>query len=118
MHSFDSDPRNYAADKDFVRLDVSAGQTISFTIAPITNTQTLLELYDEGGTALGLTGTTKLAWTPTASGRYYLSVSPLTTTFGCRETAGYGLLMEESARFVRYLPLIWRESRRLQSPSR
>jgi hypothetical protein len=106
IHSFDSDPSNFAADKDFVGIDAWVGRPLTFTIAPITNTQTLLELYDEKGVALGLTGTTELAWTPAASGRYYLSVSPLTTTFGCSSTVGYGLLMGESPQSEVYLPLV------------
>jgi hypothetical protein len=42
VHSFDSDPQRYAADKDFVWFDVSAGRTITFTVTSMTNTQTLL----------------------------------------------------------------------------
>jgi hypothetical protein len=109
VHSFDSDPQLYAADKDFVGFDVSAGRTITFTIVAITNTQTLLELWDEHGAALNVTGTIQLVWTPATAGRYYLSVSPLTTTWGCAYEVGYNLLLTEMApaRGI-YLPIIMR----------
>jgi hypothetical protein len=97
----------YAADKDFVEFDVSAGRTITFTVAPITNTQTLLEMWDEHGVALNVTGTTQLVWAPDTAGRYYLGVSPLTTTFGCAHEVGYNLLLtEETAPGRIYLPII------------
>jgi hypothetical protein len=109
VHSFDSNPAFYAADKDVLHFDISAGRTITFTVAAVTNTQTLLELYDVQGVALDVTGTTGLAWTPTIGGRYYLSVRPLTTTFGCADTVGYDLLAETSAPRMVYLPLVTRE---------
>ena len=108
---------SYAADKDFVEFNVSAGKTITFTIAAITNTQTLLELYDEYEPVLNVTGTTQLVWTPDTAGRYYLSVSPLTTSFdrSCVEAVdavGYNLRLEEMAEMAPegaiYLPIIMR----------
>jgi len=109
VHSFDSDTDSYAADKDFVGFDVSAGKTITFTIAAITNTQTLLELWDEHGAALNVTGTTQLVWTPDTAGHYYLSVSPLITTWGCAYEVGYNLLLVEMALRRIYLPIIMRD---------
>jgi hypothetical protein len=106
IHSFDSDPVQYAADKDFVWFDAAAAKTITFTVTPVTSTKTLLELYDELGSALNVTGTTQLAWTPAAAGRYYLSASPLTTTFGCTHTVGYGLLIEQPVIYNIFLPLV------------
>jgi hypothetical protein len=110
IHSFDSNPQRYAADKDFVWFDVSAGSTLTFTITSITNTQTLLELYDGHGAALNVTGTTQLFWTPATTGRYYLSVSPLTTTFGCTDAVGYDLLLTglPTPEGPIYLPIIMR----------
>jgi len=110
IHSFDSDPQEYAADKDFVRFDVSTGKAVVFRIGPVTNTQTLMELYDEGGASLFVTGTTRLMWVPDASGSYYLSVRPQgnTTSFGCADTAGYNLLMETSEANFIYLPVVTR----------
>jgi hypothetical protein len=105
-HSFDSNPEHYVADKDVVWFDASIGRTITFTVASITNTQTLLELYNEHGAALDVTGTTRLVWTPTTDGRHYLSVSSLTTTFGCADTVGYNLLAETSPLSIIYLPLV------------
>ncbi len=107
-HSFDSDPAHYAADKDFVRFSASAGKTITFTIPAITNTQTVLELYDEVGAALNVTGTTRLVWTPSVGGNYYLSVRPQDgiETFGCREQTGYALRLEVEKTYTLYLPLV------------
>jgi hypothetical protein len=112
VHSFDSEPVvNYAADKDFVWFDLEARQTVTFAITALTDTLTLLELYDGYGSVLNITGTTQLTWTATAAGHYYLSISPLTTdTFGCSYEVGYNLLAEMSPVRVIYLPLIVRES--------
>ncbi|MDY7080272.1 MAG: PPC domain-containing protein, partial [Chloroflexota bacterium] len=111
VHSFDSDPEQYVADKDLVSFDASAGKTITFTIAPVTNTQTLMNLYDEHGAALGVTGTTRLVWTPASTGQYYLSVGPEdgTTAFGCADAAGYNLLLEVTETNNIYLPLVARD---------
>jgi uncharacterized repeat protein (TIGR01451 family) len=112
VHSFDSDPTFYTPDKDFVWFDVPLehSRNITFTIEHITNTQVLLQLYDEHGAGLEVTGTTELAWTFTADGRYFLSVSPLTTTYGCADTVGYTLLMEYEPLNVVYLPLVLRNA--------
>jgi hypothetical protein len=106
IHSFDSDPSSSAADKDFVWFDAVSGTTLSFVVAPVTNTITLLELYDENGLAVGVTGDSQLVFTPATAGRFYLSISPLTTTFGCADSVGYGLSMQQEAMFRLYLPLI------------
>jgi hypothetical protein len=110
VHSFDSNPQEYAADKDFVRFDVSTGTAVIFEIAPVTNTQTLMELYDERGASLFVTGTTRLMWVPDTSGSYYLSVRPQggTTSFGCADIAGYNLLMETPEANFTYLPVVTR----------
>jgi len=47
---------------------------------------------------------------PDATGRTYLSVSPLTTTFGCSNTVGYQLTMQGTVVHKLYLPLIDKES--------
>jgi len=110
IHSFDSDPALYAADKDFVWFDVPDRKAVSFTIAPVTNTQTLMELYDERGLYLPVTGTTRLVWTFTTGGRYYMSVIPQNhvTSFGCAEDAGYNLTMEMRDGYMIYVPVIAR----------
>jgi hypothetical protein len=58
-------------------------------------------------------GTTQLVWTPATTGRYYLSVSPLTTTFGCADMVGYHLLLTEMEEMAPeraiYLPTIMRD---------
>ena len=98
MYSFDSDPVFYhAMDTDFMSfeftwLDAAFGRTITFTTEAITNTLPLREVYDMVGAALGVPGTTQLAWQPTLSGRYYLSVSPLTTSRRCAHSAGHNLV--------------------------
>ncbi|RLC58762.1 MAG: hypothetical protein DRI80_13480, partial [Chloroflexota bacterium] len=111
-HSFDSDPRQYAADKDFIWFETSTlgWGTIIFTTTPMTGTQTVMELYDEEGDALIVSGTTRLVWAATAGGRYYLSVSPEDefTSFGCADAVGYNLLMETLETNFLYLPLVTR----------
>jgi hypothetical protein len=107
-HSFDSDPVYYAADKDFVSFDLKRRQYITFTVGPVTNTETLLELWDGSGAALNVTGTYELAWQADTAGRYYLSAGPLTTTFGCAEEVGYVLQAERSYMGTIYLPVAMR----------
>jgi hypothetical protein len=112
IHSFDSDPTHCAADKDLVGFDIADAQTAIFTVAPVTNTQTLMELYDERGAALFVTGTTRLVRTFISGGRYYLSVSPQVgvTTFGCAETVGYNLHLEMKDGSIVFVPVIMREA--------
>jgi hypothetical protein len=116
-HSFDSDPGQYAADKDYVWFDVpiftvSRGKFITFTIPLVTNTQPILELHDQYGAALAVTGTTQLTWKPAATGRYYLSVRPEdgSTAFGCTNDTGYHLLLEIEEAHVIFLPLAMKNS--------
>ena len=115
VHSFDSDPEQYVPDKDFVWLDMSVGETVTFTMLAVTNTQTLMELYGTQGGAVyhghsgdPVTGTQQLVWKSTATGRYHLGVVPLSTTFGCTRTVGYRLAMELLPLRDLYLPLIVR----------
>jgi uncharacterized repeat protein (TIGR01451 family) len=109
IHSFDSDPVRYAADKDFVSFDLRAGRTITFT-AETTNTVTLMELYDDEGYALDVSGTDQLIWTPAKSSSYILGLSPQTAAFGCADQAGYRLHAEKAPRWQIYLPTILRAS--------
>jgi hypothetical protein len=111
VHSFDSDPALYAADKDFVYMDVRAGRTITFTVQVVTNTLTLLEMYDQEGKALPeVTGGDELVWTPTVPGLYYLGVGPqpVTSRFGCTDQVGYQLRMELEPMAYLYLPVVMR----------
>jgi uncharacterized repeat protein (TIGR01451 family) len=108
VHSFDSDPVSYAIDKDFVWVDLRAQHTITFTVPLITNTLTLMELYDADGAGLDVTGTTRLIWTAAKAGRYYLGVSSQMDIYGCADEAGYHLLAETPAAGVIYLPLVAR----------
>jgi len=112
VHSFDSNPADYVADKDFVKFDVADAQTVIFTLAPVTNTQTLMELYDERGAALFVTGTTRLVRSFVSGGRYYLSVSPQVgvMTFGNTRTVGYNLHLETKDASIVYVPVIMREA--------
>jgi hypothetical protein len=107
-HSFDSDPRGFAADKDFVWFSAKAGRTVTFTLAPINNTQPLMELYDKEGVALDISDSSQLVWTPNVDGRFYLGVRPLTTIFGCVDAVGYGLLLTEEPLYELYLPVLYR----------
>ena len=121
IHSFDSDPLRYIADKDFVWFDIVDGTTITFTTAQVTDTQTALlpgmirlELYDQYGTALDRAGTGYLVWEDGTAGHYVLGVSPLTATFGCTDTVGYSLLLETRVsieeEYFFHLPVILRGS--------
>ncbi len=110
VHSFDSDPLYFVADKDFVKLDISERLALTFTIPVVTSTATVMELFDERGRSLLVTGTTELTWMPRTNGRYYLSVRPAAGigSFGCADTVGYHLLMEERDLRVVYLPMVVR----------
>jgi hypothetical protein len=118
VHSFDSDPVFYTADKDYVWFDVSefhvsTGKSITLSVTTVTNTQTLMQLHDRNGDALpGATGTftDPLTWAPDAAGRYYLSVSPEEgiSTFGCVDEAGYNLLLTMVEVKTIYLPITMR----------
>ncbi len=108
LHSFDSNPLIYAADKDVLGFDVNAHDVVTFTVVTITNTQTLLELFDANGDAIDITGTTQLVWEASRAGHYYLSVSPLMQTFGCSDTVGYQLQMDRLIQPRIYLPIIVR----------
>ncbi len=107
VHSFDSNPLIYSADKDILGFDVNANDVVTFTVS-VTNTQTLLELFDENGNSLDITGTTQIVWEVPEAGHYYLSVSPVVQTFGCSDVVGYQLGMEISVPPGIYLPLITR----------
>jgi uncharacterized repeat protein (TIGR01451 family) len=113
-HSFDSNPSLYAADKDYVWVDLDVGETITFTITKSVNTQTLLELVDENGELINVTGTTHLQWTAETAGRYYLGVSPLNTLeFGCTDTVSYDLTVSMETPDTTptiYLPFIIKSS--------
>jgi len=110
VHSFDSDPWLYSADKDFVWFDLKAGEIVTFTVTPVNETGTVLELYDGQGVAVGVTGTTRLVWLANETGRFYLSVSPepQATTSGCADEVGYELLPEIRPLSIIYLSIILR----------
>jgi len=106
LHSFDSNPLIYSADKDVLGFDVSAQDVVTFTVVTVTNTQTLLELFDENGNALDITGTTQIVWQVPGAGHYSLSVSPMMQTFGCSDVVGYQLRMDRSVQPRIYIPII------------
>ena len=108
VHSFDSNPEQFAADKDFVWFDLHAGNTITFTVPTVTQTMTLLELYDSRGNTLNITGTDQLVWTAPSIGRYHLGVSPRTADYGCADEVGYTLVAEARLTEIIYLPLVLR----------
>jgi hypothetical protein len=54
--TFDSDPVNYAADKDFVYFNLSEGQIITVTVTPTDGLETMMMLHDGLGSALDVTG--------------------------------------------------------------
>jgi len=110
VHSFDSDPREWAADKDFVWFYLQNGGSITFTLPSVTGTQTLMELYDSNGIPIPEHATTadQLVLTDLAQGRYFLSVSPRLASYGCANVAGYELKADMSRLTVIYLPLVLR----------
>jgi uncharacterized repeat protein (TIGR01451 family) len=116
IHSFDSNPAQWAADKDFVWFDLQQGRTITFTVTSVTNTRTQLELFDSQGNSLNVTGTTELIWTAPTVGRYYLSVSPQLATYGCTEpvegrpVVSYKLQADWEPRTFLYLPIVVRNA--------
>ncbi len=95
LHSFDSDPLLWAADKDFVSFNLLTNQAISFSVTSITGTSALLELYDDQGLATGLSGVDQLVFDPgLAGGQFYLSATPVNQVFGCTDVAGFNLSAE------------------------
>ena len=91
-----------------MQFEIENGATITFTVITITNTIPVLELFDDKGSALDITGTTQLAWKAPSGGEYYLAVSPQTTTFGtCPDVPGYELLAEMSPPGYKvFLPIV------------
>ena len=104
VHSFDSDTTLYAADKDFFQIDLAPLATFSVAVTPVPGTGTELQLYDEQGDLLDVSGSTGLSFAGPA-GRYYLGVSPTGPAFGCAGEAGYTLEAEFTGNQL-YLPYI------------
>ncbi len=107
IHSFDSNPAIYAADKDLVSFAAFTGDTVTFT-TQLTNTQVLLELYDANGYALDVSGVNQLSWNVTKPATYFLSLSPLSGDYGCSDVAGYSLTLDFQPIPKVYLPMIMR----------
>jgi uncharacterized repeat protein (TIGR01451 family) len=108
VHSFDSDPWLYAADKDWLGFDLRAHQAVTLTIVEVTNTVTLLELFDGQGGLLAQTEAAQLTWEALADGHYFVAVSPLTTTFGCAGSVGYQLVGAVEPLHQLFLPILMR----------
>jgi uncharacterized repeat protein (TIGR01451 family) len=106
LHSFDSNPLLYAADKDFVWFDIGPSGTVTFTVSTDTGTGTHLEVFDGQGISTGETGTTELVFGDVPTGRYYLSVSPTSSEYGCTEEVGYTLLADRPPLHTILLPII------------
>jgi hypothetical protein len=109
VHSFDSDPILWAADKDYVGFTLLPYQSITFTISATVNTDTFLEAFDHLGNSLGITGTDQLVLTNMRQGHYYVSISPLNASgYGCASTVGYEVTVDKSPRWVISVPVIHR----------
>ena len=108
LHSFDSDPVLYAADKDFVSFTMLPLQEITFSVASDTGTSALLEVYDQYGRALNLSGVDSLFVEELPAGNYYLSASPTSQKFGCSETTGYTLEADIKPIYQVLLPILMR----------
>ncbi len=111
VHSFDSDPVQWVPDKDYVWFDMPTMGAITFTVS-VTNTSTLMELWDEFGDALDVSTTgSQLVWDGDSGRRYYLSVSPqadMVANFGCANEVGYHLEAEILPIKMLYLPIVLR----------
>jgi len=106
LHSFDSNPYIYAADKDFVRFELLSNQAITFTVTSTTSTSALLELFDSSGAGLGLSGVDLLKVDNLPAGHYTLGASPTDMSFGCADVAGYSLLADKEERYIVHLPYV------------
>jgi hypothetical protein len=95
----------FAADKDLLSIEAFPGDVITFT-TQLTNTEVLLELFDENGSALGMTGTNQLSWEAPKTGIFYMSLSPLTENFGCSNIVGYIINLERKDMQRLFLPII------------
>ena len=67
-----------------------------------------MEIYDDQGAALGVSGSDELVWSNSTSGRYYLSVSPPPTAnnFGCSSEVGYELMADKVTVPKIYIPVV------------
>jgi hypothetical protein len=107
LHSFDSDPTLWAADKDFVSFELRTNQAITFTVTSITGTSALLELYDNRGIATGLSGVDQLVFDPgLGGGHFYLSATPVSEVFGCTDIAGFNLTAELKPIWQIFSPIV------------
>ena len=107
LHSFDSDPTLWAADKDFVSFELRTNQAITFTVTSITGTSALLELYDNRGIATGLSGVDQLVFDPgLGGGHFYLSATPVSEVFGCTDVAGFNLTAELKPIWQIFSPIV------------
>lgn len=107
VHSFDSDPILWAADKDYMGFMLLPHQTITFTISATTNTDTFIEAFDHHGNSLGVTGTNLLVLSDMRQGHYYISVSPLNASgYGCAGEVGYEITVDKSPRWAMNVPVI------------
>ena len=105
IHWFDSNPVLSAADKDYVSFDLKSGQEITFTVTS-TDTEVILEVYDDTGNYTGLSGTDSLKLEDLQAGQYFLSASPINQVWGCKNETGYELLAEKSVQNIVYVPII------------
>jgi hypothetical protein len=107
LHSFDSDPVLYAADKDFVSFELLTNQVMTFTATSNTGTSVLLELYDHQGVALAVSGVDQLVYDPALdAGLFYLSATPVSELFGCTDEAGYTLTADFKPIYQLFAPII------------
>jgi uncharacterized repeat protein (TIGR01451 family) len=106
LHSFDSNPLVYAADKDFVWFDIGAFDTVTFTVTSDTGTGTNLEIFDDEGISTGETGTNELVFGDVPAGRYYLGVSPTSMEYGCIGEVDYTLTADREPLLTTYLSII------------
>jgi uncharacterized repeat protein (TIGR01451 family) len=105
LHTFDSNPDIYAADKDFVTFEVGPGGSIAASVDS-TSTTTLLELYGANGEYLNRSGTDSLVWANAPIGRYYLGISPATLAYACDGSVSYDLTVDYTPHYRLMLPYV------------
>ena len=107
LHSFDSNPALYAADKDFMWVDLFPNQVVTFTVNAVQGTPVMMELYGGKGQYLGESLDSQWVWKAPAAGRYFLGLSPHDSMdFGCADTVGYELLVTTTAQRFSFIPII------------
>lgn len=92
-------------DEDWFVFNALGGAEFIFELAGDPGVAADLELLNKDGQTVLRTGTNSLTWTASAGGRYFVRISPTSSSLvGC--SAGYRMSMQMDAPFALYLPAI------------